>query len=166
MKYLVIAAVLVLLSCQNAGSKNAGRVDTAAIAVGDSPVAGSKANDTTTLAGTWHLQAVLPSDTAAGKTPWLYLNLETTRFSGNSGCNSMHGKFYFSKTDSSFAFGNKIAIARMLCAGYNEGGFLKSLKNTTRYKLKNGVLTFVGDDKTELSHWVRREEKPAKTLRT
>lgn len=126
----------------------------------------AQSKDTTSLAGTWYLQAVLPSDTATGKTPWLYFNLQSTSYTGNSGCNSMHGKFYYSQTDSSFAFANKVAIARNACAGYNEPAFLKSLSNTEHYKLQNNTLIFVGDNKAELSHWTRKKEAPAKAIKT
>src|SRR5579871_6354897 len=94
--------------------------------------------DTTSLSGRCYLEAALPADTATGKTPWIDLSPDGSTFTGNSGCNSMHGKFYFSKTDSSISFNDKIVIGKMMCAGYNEAAFLKSLKNTARYKLQNG----------------------------
>ena len=72
----------------------------------------------------------------------------------------MHGKLYFSKTDSSIAFSDKIVLSRMTCPGYNESAFLKSLENTARYKLHKDTLTFIGDDHSELSRWLR---KPAST---
>ena len=122
--------------------------------------------DTTSLSGRWYLEAVLPSDTAAGKTPWIDLSPEVSTFTGNSGCNSMHGKFYFSKTDSSISFNDKIAIGRVMCTGYNEAAFLKSLKNTARYKLQNGRLILLGDDYAELSHWTRHPAKAPKALKT
>jgi heat shock protein HslJ len=128
--------------------------------------ADAQPRDTTTLAGRWYLEAALPSDTAAGKIPWLDLNTELSSFTGNSGCNNMHGKFYFSKTDSSISFNDKIAIGRTMCQGYNESAFLKSLKNTGRYKLQNGTLTLLGDDHAELSHWDRHPAKAPKALKT
>lgn len=128
--------------------------------------ASAQSGDTTSLGGRWYLEATLPSDTATGKIPWLDLNLELSRFTGNSGCNSMHGKFYFSKSDSSISFNDNIAIGRMMCAGYNEAGFLKSLKNSARYKLENGRLILLGDDRGELSHWSRHPSKVAKALKT
>ncbi|HTR30340.1 MAG TPA: META domain-containing protein [Puia sp.] len=127
---------------------------------------GNATPDTTALGGRWYLEPVLPSDTAAGKIPWLDLNPENSRFTGNSGCNAMHGKFYFSKTDSSFAFNDEIFTARMACPGYNESAFLKSLKKTAGFRLNNGTLTLLGEDKTELSRWTRKPAKAPKALKT
>lgn len=161
MRHLGPAFLLFLLACQGPG-KNPAPPDTPATAAAPAP----RSDDTTTLAGRWYLQPALPSDTAAGKTPWLDLNLDLSRFTGNTGCNSMHGKLYFSKSDSSLSFADKIAVAKMACPGYNEAAFLKSLKNTARYTLHNGTLTLVGDDRTELSRWTRRPANTSKALKT
>ena len=121
--------------------------------------------DTTTLAGRWYLQPILPSDTATGKVPILDLNLDKSRFSGNTGCNNMHGEFWFSKTDSSLSFSEKISTTKMACPGYNEPAFMKSLRSAGRFRLRNGVLTLLSDDNTELSHWVRRPGAGPKALK-
>lgn len=121
--------------------------------------------DTTTLGGPWFLQAVLPSDTAAGKMPALMLDLKKSHFSGNTGCNTMRGEFWFSNKDSSLSFSDKIVTTKMACPGYNEPAFMKSLKNTTHYRLRNGILTLLTDDRTELSHWTRKPVAPSKTLK-
>ena len=161
MKSLGVAALLFLLACQSptAGPSQPASPATAAAAA-------PQPRDTTTLNGTWYLLPVLASDTATGKIPWLTLNLAGSRFTGNTGCNSMHGKFWFSNSDSSLSFGDKFAISKKACPGYNEPAFLKSLGNTTHYKLRNGLLTLVGDDRSELSRWMRRPATPAKSIKT
>ena len=121
--------------------------------------------DTTTLGGTWYLQPVLASDTATGKRPFLVFDLAKTRFSGNTGCNNMHGTFWFSKEDSSLSFSDKITLTKMACEGYNELSFLKSLRSTGRYRLQQGVLTLFADDHAELSHWTRKPTSGPKALR-
>jgi heat shock protein HslJ len=121
--------------------------------------------DTTTLGGTWFLQPVLPSDSATGKLPFLELNLDKSRFAGNTGCNSMRGEFWYSKTDSSLSFSEKIITTKMACQGYNEPAFLKSLRSAGRYRLRSGVLTLLADDNTELSHWVRKPGAGPKALK-
>lgn len=108
---------------------------------------------------------MLPSDTAAGKVPTLDLNLEKSRFSGNTGCNNMHGEFWFSKTDSSLSFGDKMNITKKSCTGYNEPAFIKSLRSAGRYRLRDGVLTLLSDNNTELSHWVRKPGMGPKALK-
>ena len=117
-----------------------------------------------TLNGTWYLQPVLASDTAAGKIPVLRFDLAKSRFSGNTGCNSMGGEFWYSEHDSSLSFNDKLVTTKMACPGYNEGAFLKSLKNTNHYRLHNGMLTLMSDG-TELSHWVRKETAAARVNR-
>jgi len=121
--------------------------------------------DTTTLGGPWLLQAVLPSDTAAGKMPALTLDLKKSHFTGNTGCNTMRGEFWFSTNDSSLTFSDKIVTTKMACPGYNEPAFMKSLKSTTHYRLRNGILTLLLDNKTELSHWMRKPPAPSKALK-
>ena len=158
----ITAACLILLAaCQSpTGKQSIAARDTIATTAS---VMGSQ--DTTTLGGMWYLQPVLPSDTAAGKTPMLDLNLTKSRFGGNTGCNSMNGVFWFSKNDSSLSFSEKIVTTRMACQGYNEQAFIKSLLNAGRYRLHNGVLTLLSDDNTELSHWVRKPGVAPKALK-
>ena len=162
--YRLAAGVLLLAACQSpTGKQNtSAQVTVAATA---SIMTSSTSSDTTTLGGVWYLQPVLPSDTAAGKTPSLDLNLEKTRFLGNTGCNSMQGKFWFSKTDSSLSFSDNIATSKMACPGYNEPAFIKSLQHAGRYRLRDGVLTILSDDNTELSHWVRKPGNAPKALK-
>jgi heat shock protein HslJ len=154
MKNISVIFLLFLLACQNAGSTSQPS-DTTTI----SAAITLHIPDTTTLGGRWYLQPILPSDTATGNTPWLDLNLDLSRFNGNTGCNSMHGKFYFSKTDNSLAFSDKIAISKMVCTGFNELAFLKSLRNTSGFKLRHDTLIFIGDDRSELSRWIRAIHK-------
>lgn len=162
MKSLGIISLLFLLGCQSPGNGNTDKPKDSVKPVATTP----PQQDTTTLAGIWYLEPVLPSDTATGRTAWIILNPEIPAFHGNSGCNSMHGKFYFSTSDSSLSFGDKITIGKKGCAGYNEAAFLKSLRNTGRYRLHNGVLTLMADNHTELSRWTRTKGTVAKTTVT
>jgi heat shock protein HslJ len=122
--------------------------------------------DTTTLGGTWWLQPVLPSDTAAGRTPTLSLDLAKSHFTGNTGCNNMRGTFWFSAKDSSLSFSDKVIQTRMACPGYNEASFMKSLRSAGRYRLRSGMLILLSDDNSELSHWVRKPVAAPKAVKT
>jgi heat shock protein HslJ len=164
MKYLSVAFLLFIPACQNAGDGGSSQpADTSTVA--SAPIT-PNVPDTSTLGGRWYLQPVLPSDTAAGQTPWIDLNIDLSRFAGNTGCNSMHGKFYFSKADNSLAFNDKIPISKMACPGFNEIAFLKSLKNTAHYKLRHDTLIFIGDDHAELSRWIRKPAAAPNVLKT
>lgn len=122
--------------------------------------------DTTTLGGVWYLQAVLPSDTVTGRTPVLDLDLAKSHFSGNNGCNSMRGSLWFSSVDSSLSFSEKVVQTRMSCPGYNETGFMKSLRSAGRFRLHQGTLTLLSDDNTELSHWARKPSPDVQALKS
>ena len=158
-------AVLTVSACQSPnGSASKPKGDSilpaAATSVAKAPP------DSTTLGGSWWLQPVLPSDTAAGRTPTLHFDLGKSRFTGNTGCNSMRGQFWFSATDSSLSFGDKITLTRIACPGYNEPAFLRSLKNAAHYRLHNGVLTLFTDDRTPLSRWTRKPASAPKAIKT
>jgi len=162
----VTAACLSLLpACQEPATTTppAPGGDSAASAAMAAKIAPAPKPDSTVLAGEWYLQPVLPSDTAAGKTPVLRFDLKKSHFTGNTGCNNMNGKFWFSANDSSLSFSERLVTTRMACTGYNEKAFIKSLLRTTHYRVRNGVLTFLGEDNSELSHWAR---KPATQART
>jgi heat shock protein HslJ len=165
---LVYVPALMLLACQDPAEAPAKQQADTAKQQADTATtvaAALRIADTTSLGGPWVLQPVLDSDTATGKIPWLDLDLAKSKFTGNTGCNTMHGQFWFSKTDSSLSFGDKVAAGKMACPGYNEPAFLKSLSNTTHFRLRNGILTLLADDNMELSRWTRRPAPPAKSLK-
>jgi heat shock protein HslJ len=165
MKTISAVCLLFLLACQNpAGGSSKAVADTPAAVPAPPPSAAeglpqaTRVPDTTSLAGTWYLQPVLDSDTTTGtgKLPWIQFDLVKSRFIGNTGCNTMRGEFWFSKNDSSLSFNDKLATTRMVCPGYNEPAFLKSLRSAAHYRLRQGMLTLVGDDNLELSRWKRK----------
>jgi heat shock protein HslJ len=159
-KLMIAACLTFLLACQQPDTKQTQK-DTAAAALSTTRV--QKAPDSTVLNGPWYLQPVLASDTASGKRATLQLDLKKSRFTGNTGCNNMSGKFWYSAKDSSISFSEKLITTKMACPGYNEKAFLRSLLLTTHYKLNNGVLTLLAEDNTELSRWERKPSAPANT---
>jgi len=163
-KIYVIACLTLLLACQqpDPDTKNSPAVKDSTTPTALTSRAPIKP-DTTILAGTWYLQAVLASDTASGKRATIQFDLKKAHFAGNTGCNDMSGKFWYSATDSSLSFSDKLITTKMACPGYNEKAFLKNLLLTTRYKLKNCVLTLLAEDNTEISRWERKPTAPANT---
>ena len=163
MKILLTGCLCLLLACQERPSgqtspaKNADTINAAA--------AVTKTPDTTSLGGTWFLQAALASDTAAGKIPVLQFDLKKSHFSGNTGCNGIHGEFWYSDKDSSLSFSDKLVTTKMACTGYDEKAFVKSLMHATHYRLKNGLLILLAEDNSELSHWARKPATPSNTLK-
>jgi heat shock protein HslJ len=118
--------------------------------------------DTGHLNGTWFLQPVLPSDTATGKIPTLIFNVNKSRFTGHTGCNSISGRFEIS--GKILRFDSNLITTRMACPGYNEGAFIKSLLHTNGFKFDNGVLILLFDA-TELSRWTRQPPRGLKMNR-
>jgi heat shock protein HslJ len=115
------------------------------------------AADTVRLDGKWFLQPVLPSDTATGKVPYIGFDVKKNRFSGNTGCNNMSGRFTLS--GKTLRFDSNMITTKMVCTGYNEAAFIKSLLHTNGYKFDNGVLVLLFDG-TELSRWSRSLPRP------
>ena len=163
MKIIITACIFLLLACQGPSSDRTNPVsDTSMIA---KPARKLPVPDTTTLGGAWVLQPVLASDTAAGKRPSLHFDLAKTHFYGNTGCNNMNGRFWYSDKDSSMSFSDKIITTRMACPGYNEQSFLKSLLQTNHYRLIRGTLILLSDGDSELSRWERKATVPAKSVK-
>jgi heat shock protein HslJ len=113
--------------------------------------------DTTTLAGPWYLIPVLPSDTGAGRTPQLIIDLSKKTFTGNTGCNSMSGSFDY--TDSSLVFNERIMMTKMACTGYNEQTFIKNLLRANRFRFEDSMMILMVEEQ-ELSRWGRTPTKP------
>ncbi len=106
------------------------------------------------LRGKWFLQPVLNSDSVTGKPAEIIFDPATQTFSGNTGCNSMRGKYV--ATDSSIVFNENIITTKMMCVGYNEPAFLKNLLRTSSYSFKNGFLVLMVDGQ-ELFRWGRKK---------
>jgi len=109
------------------------------------------------LNGKWFLQPVLPSDTATGKVPFIVFDEKKHRFTGNTGCNNMSGRFQVS--GKTLRIDSNLITTKMACAGYNEPAFIKNLLRANGYKFEEGVLVLLFDG-TELSRWVRKLTAP------
>lgn len=125
------------------------------------PGAGFDTAVAATLEGSWQLQPVLPSDTAAGKIPTLVFDLTSKKFQGNTGCNSMNGSFYLA--GDSLSFDEQIVMTRMACPGYNEKIFMENLIKTNRYKIETGILQLM-QEQTILSKWIRKDSVAQKKI--
>jgi heat shock protein HslJ len=113
--------------------------------------------DSGRLEGRWFLLPVLSSDTATGRVPTLVFDTKRGRFTGNTGCNSMNGRF--SSFGKNLQIDSNIVTTKMACPGYNERAFIKNLLRANGYRFDDGVLVLLFDG-TELSRWVRNLAKP------
>ncbi|MBV4359442.1 META domain-containing protein [Pinibacter aurantiacus] len=105
------------------------------------------------LNGTWYLIPVLASDTAAGKFPFLTINLKKKQFTGNDGCNDISGTFV--AAEDKLTFSDNIKGTKMECKGYDEKAFLHNFLLTSNYKIEDGILSLM-NGKTVISKWSRK----------
>jgi heat shock protein HslJ len=153
---------LAMAACDSPETKDATNSDSSTAPMqADSSLASPSpiATDTSSLEGQWFLQAVLSSDTSAGRIPSIGFKLSDNSFTGNTGCNRMSGKFQL--TDSSLVFDERMITTKMACPGYNEDAFIKSLLRTNHYRFEDGVLILmIGTE--QLSRWTRKPDRTMK----
>lgn len=114
------------------------------------------ADGASTISGTWVLMPVLASDTATGKPPFIDFNTGSGSFTGNTGCNTMEGKF--TVNGNILQFKDPTVDGKNTCLGYNEDAFMANLLKINHFKMENGVLQLM-IDQTVVSKWVRKEPK-------
>jgi len=153
--FILTALIFGLVSGVSAQQAQTDSVKTAAPATASKKPAGINA-----LKGKWYLLPALDSDTATGRIPEISLDIATSHFSGNTGCNRMSGTFL--ATDSTLSFSDKMITSRMYCAGYNESAFLQNLLRVDSYKFKKGWLVFTVEG-IEVFRWTRKPAVPKKT---
>ena len=94
------------------------------------------------LNGNWQLQMLFATDNKWQRTPFMNIDLKEQTFSGNSGCNSIRGKFTVSGTY--IGFDKNIMSTKMACADANgnqtEKAFLSTLLKITKYTINNDEL--------------------------
>lgn len=130
MKLLLIAASLLLLAACATPSKTV-------------------SNDK--LKGNWEL-ALFPystktySDVFGARKPVITFESGTNSVSGNSGCNSFHGRYNIQ--DSMVTFARNIGITtQMACPGYDEKVFYNALTRVNHYRIAETQLELWQNDK-------------------
>jgi heat shock protein HslJ len=118
--------------------------------------------DSNRLEGKWFLLPVLASDTVTGRVPYIIFDTKAGRFSGHTGCNTMSGRV--TVVDRILHFDSNMVTTKMICTGYNERAFIKSLLRTDGYKFDHGALVLL-EQGIELSRWTRRLMSPPKERR-
>ena len=137
---LIILALLTLINCTSA--KQAG-----------------KGNEISII-GRWELKDMPVSLLTPGKLyparkPYLSFDTSKTRFSGNTGCNSLSGPMDIN--GKSIKFKEPIMMTKMACLDGMEGEnlFLQTLKETNSYRIKDSILNFFKGDRL-LMQFVKR----------
>lgn len=101
-------------------------------------------NNLSYLNGSWQLQMLFASDNNWVRTPVLNINLKDNTFSGNSGCNSISGKF--SLKENYFGFDKNILSTKMACAetkaNRDERSFLTTMLKINNYTIIKDELEF------------------------
>lgn len=105
------------------------------------------------LNGSWQLQMLFASDNKWTANPYINLDLKEKAFSGNSGCNTISGKF--TTSDSYIAFDKNIISTKMACASNNnEKAFLAALLKVNKYTITNNELE-LGQGEIVLMKFIR-----------
>lgn len=104
---------------------------------------------TPTLGGTWELDYISGSKIAfeglyPGKKPLVTFDTESSKVSGNTGCNTFNGKL--ATTGNRISFADPMATTRMMCPGEGEQAFLETLKKVNAYAIHNNTLTLLMGD--------------------
>lgn len=96
-------------------------------------------NRTGRLNGTWLLTKMPGNDNDWSRVPELNLDLQEGTFTGNTGCNSMSGRFRVSNEEVSFD--DEIVMTKMACQGrYNEQAFLSNLLRINNFIITDSAL--------------------------
>jgi heat shock protein HslJ len=91
------------------------------------------------LNGAWLLTNMPGNDNNWNRVPELTLAVGEGKFSGNTGCNSMSGRFRVN--DESMSFDDEIIMTKMACTGaYNEQVFLSNLLRIDNYIINDSSL--------------------------
>jgi len=114
-----------------------------------------------TISGAWVLLPALASDTVTGKPAFIDFNTATGNFAGNTGCNTMNGKF--TVNGNMLQFKEPVVDGKNSCPGYNEDIFMANLLKINHFKMDSGVLQLMIDE-TVVSKWVRKQ--PGKAVKS
>lgn len=105
-----------------------------------------------TPGGKWKLIPAMPSDTATGRIPLLHFMKDDKRITGNTGCNNFSGTFTI--TNNSLSFNHDFVSTKMVCPGYDEAAFERSLLRTNNFEI-NGDTLVLKVNQTPLSYWLK-----------
>ena len=137
MRYLTIALALgLLLSANKCTNKSPGMADLASMA------------DTK-----WVLQSLRGAgvDLPDGvETPWIQLDAAASKLSGFGGCNKLFGGLELNGEDLAL---KDIASTKKFCEGVSptENALMDALRNTSSFKLDDGMLSLLGDGAKQLA---------------
>ena len=95
-------------------------------------------SSTQSLNGNWQLEMLFSSDNSWSKQPFINININDKTFSGNSGCNSIRGKFTIA--ENYIGFDKNIVSTKMACRGSYEKTFLDALLKINRYTINKDEL--------------------------
>ena len=128
MKILFYVALITIVSCHTSKPSSGNVV--------------IEKNNISHLEGGWQLQMLFASDNNWVKAPVLNINLKDNTFSGNSGCNSISGKF--SIKENYLGFNKNILSTKMVCAdtkaNQDESSFLATMLKINNYTIIKDAL--------------------------
>ncbi|MEO6455838.1 MAG: META domain-containing protein [Ginsengibacter sp.] len=136
--FLVVLLAVILFNCRSARPVTTPAVIEPAPEIAVEKTPGIKLN------GKWELEKLWGSSNKWNVSPDININFDDKTFTGNTGCNSMSGKFTIK--DNFISINKEIITTEMACAGYDERLFLSVLLKINRYVVDNNVLELSQDD--------------------
>jgi heat shock protein HslJ len=96
------------------------------------------------LDGKWMLENLWGIDSNHLRPAFITFNFDSLSFSGNTGCNSISGKFSFK--NELLIVSRQIISTKMACPGYNDKNFINVLLKVNRFNIDNQKLELSQDN--------------------
>jgi heat shock protein HslJ len=135
MKLFTLFIVLLLIGCKHAKHVTAPTVK--------EPIAVPK-NYGADLQGKWQLENLWGMDSTQLRPAYISFDFDSLSFTGNTGCNSISGKFSFS--NELIIIDRRIISTKMACPGYNDKNFINLLLKINRFNIENNTLELSQND--------------------
>jgi len=124
---LLMLTIIILISCKTSKTNIVKTVEPPKVSL---------------LEGNWKLQMLFASDNTWNRAPEINFNTKENIFSGNSGCNTMRGKFIVNRQD--LTFDKNIMSTKMACAeaksNRDERDFLTALQKINTWSIQKDKL--------------------------
>jgi heat shock protein HslJ len=96
------------------------------------------------LDGKWQVQYLWGFDSSKLRPAFLVFNFDAKTFTGNTGCNSISGKF--SLKEDLLLIDKNFISTKMYCSGYNEKNFINLLLKINRFTFQDNILELSQDN--------------------
>lgn len=153
-KIIIIATIILNIACKTAKKNNAevnqGAKESTPIVQNNTANVTNNAEENVLLDGNWQFANFTMVNTDVkvlfpGERPKLFFDTKVKRFTGNAGCNTIHGNIKVSGNQLQFV--QPIASTRMACNASGEKLLMDYLSTVQRYRVTSTTLELFNDSK-------------------